>query len=81
MSHRSGFLGALVSNRRLELLLANMRTLHAQITRLDTLQDADTVELLRVLAECFNRLYRHSVLIKVDGPIDADAAPCGDLAV
>ncbi|CAI5732690.1 unnamed protein product [Hyaloperonospora brassicae] len=74
MSHRSGFLSALVSSRRLEFTLANMRTLHAQLTRFDALQDADIVELLRVLAEFLIYSDQHRVSTEGDDPQDAATA-------
>uniref|UniRef100_A0AAV1T9H9 FPL domain-containing protein n=1 Tax=Peronospora matthiolae TaxID=2874970 RepID=A0AAV1T9H9_9STRA len=74
-SYRTGFLTALLSSRRLEFTLANMRTLHAQLTRFEVLRDADIVELLRVLAEFL--IYSDQHRVSTEGDDDQDAAAAG----
>ncbi|POM70833.1 membrane protein, partial [Phytophthora palmivora] len=78
-SQRSGFLGAFVSGRRLEFTLANMRTLHAQLTRFASLPDVEIVELLRVLAEFLIYSDQHRVSLELeDQAMDSDDAVADD---
>lgn len=65
-SQRGGFLGAFLSGRRLEFTLANMRALHAQLTRFAALPDAEIVELLRVLAEFLIYSDQHRVSVELE---------------
>ncbi|CEG37873.1 Uncharacterized conserved protein [Plasmopara halstedii] len=63
---RGSFLGAFVSGRRLEFTLSNLRSLHAQLTRLSTLPDSEIVELLRVLSEFLIYSDQHRVSVEAD---------------
>jgi hypothetical protein len=65
-SARSGFLGAFLSGRRLDFTLANMRSLHSQLSRFSSLPDAEIVELLRVLAEFLIYSDQHRVSIELE---------------
>ncbi|KAL4108652.1 hypothetical protein PRIC1_000363 [Phytophthora ramorum] len=71
---RGGFLGAFLSGRRLEFTLANMRTLHAQLTRFSALPDAEIVELLRVLSEFLIYSDQHRVSVDLEDQAEADDA-------
>ncbi|KAG7378505.1 Protein CL16A [Phytophthora pseudosyringae] len=75
---RGGFLGAFLAGRRLDFTLANMRTLHAQLTRFPSLPDAEIVELLRVLAEFLIYSDQHRVSVGLE---DQAAAGLDDGAV
>ncbi|GMF32177.1 unnamed protein product [Phytophthora lilii] len=69
---RGGLLGA---GRRADFTLANMRALHAQLSRGAALPDAEVVELLRVLAEFLIYADQHRAL---EEPAAADAAAVFD---
>ncbi|KAK1941672.1 Protein CLEC16A [Phytophthora citrophthora] len=64
-----GFLGAFLSGRRLDFTLANMRSLHAQLTRFSSLPDAEIVELLRVLSEFLIYSDQHRVSVELEDQI------------
>ncbi|RLN96422.1 hypothetical protein BBJ28_00002951 [Nothophytophthora sp. Chile5] len=68
--HRGGFLGAFLSGRRLDFTLANMRQLHAQLTRFASLPDAEIVELLRVLSEFLIYSDQHRVSVELEDQVD-----------
>ncbi|KAG6598068.1 uncharacterized protein IUM83_09369 [Phytophthora cinnamomi] len=77
-SQRGGFLGAFLSGRRLDFTLANMRSLHAQLSRFAALPDAEIVELLRVLAEFLIYSDQHRVSVELEAAAADDAAATDD---
>ncbi|KAE9000132.1 hypothetical protein PR001_g17707 [Phytophthora rubi] len=76
-SSGGGFLGAFLSGRRLDFTLANMRALHAQLTRFAALPDAEIVELLRVLSEFLIYSDQHRVSVELEDVAAEDADDAG----